>query len=515
MPLKYRGRYEKILLLGCQAFGRCWRNEIEVLRQFFVGTLDRSFPFRDIFESFLDEYSRRATYWYVPKARVLNDENVEVMAAILKVIFEEFLGSVWNVETQDRILKVLVQKGILSPYKPEGEKANRAALVRIMKKLLETLGLLWVRADTEIVITDAGLDLLSGQAEERRTVIERQIIKYQYPNPSLSGAYTEGFIGLLPQIFLLQVLMKCDHRITFREYELFVNLAKSQEDIERISRCIHSWRDINEEEKRLIIDKAGKMMMTEEAVGGEMDADMEPEGEGTRFNRIHRNASYQRSFFAFPSYVGVDEGDIVCRAPDRVRQLLDEVLPSLKITKFRSIEDWLAYFGDPKREPSWATYLISLFEDAVTIKDVERAQSEVEEHKGLLAPAEVESVERAQIEKDIETFYCAHLDMLEEGLVLTEKGRQFPTPIGRIDLLCMSKEGEHVVVEVKAQEARDSVFGQILRYMGWVHRNVEGAGDRVRGIILASKFPETARYSRIGLLKPDYQNFLQFKEYKL
>jgi len=513
--LKYRGRYEKMLVLRYQAFRRCWRNEIEVLRQFFVGTLDRSFPFRDIFESFLDEYSRAATYWYVPKARVLNDEGVAVITAILKVIFDEFLGNVWNVETQSRVLDELVRREIVSPYKPDGTRADRSALIRIWKKLLETLGFLWVQEDKEIIITDAGLDLLGGQAAERRSVVERQVIKYQYPNPSLSGGYAEGFVGLLPHVFLLEVLMKCDHRITFTEYELFVNLGTSQEDVGRISRYIQSWRDINDEEKQLIMDKVIKVLMAEEAVDAETDAEMESDGGNTRYNRIHLDASYQRSFFAFPSYVGVDEGDIICRTPDRVEQLLEQVLPSLKITKFRSIEDWLAYFGDPKREPSWATYLISLFEDAVTIKDVERAQSEAEEHKGLLAPAEVESVERAQIEKDIETFYCAHLDKLEEGLVLTENGRQFPTPIGRIDLLCMSKEGEHVVVEVKAQEARDSVFGQILRYIGWVHRNVEGAGDKVRGIILASKFPETARYSRIGLLKPDYQNFIKFKEYKL
>ena len=480
-----------------------------------MGTLGKSFPFRAIFESFLNEYSRRTTYWYVPKARVLNDENVDVMAAILNVILDKFLGCVWNVQTQDQILNRLVHLGIMKPSKAGGKQADRAALVRIWKKLLETLGFLWVQDDKEIIITDAGLDLLGGQADGRRSVVERQIIKYQYPNPSLSGAYAEVFGGLLPHIFLLQVLIKCDYRITFTEYELFVNLATSQEDVERISRYIRSWRDINKEEKQLLIDKVGKMPMTEETIDVEADADMEPEGEGTRFNRIHLDATYQRSFFAFPSYVRVDEGDIVCGAPDRVKQLLNDVLPSLKITKFRAIEDWFAYFGDPKQEPSWATYLISLFEDAVTSEDVKKAHRVVEEHIGLLAPHEAESVERAQIEKDIETFYCAHLAMLEEGLVLSENGRQFPTPIGRIDLLCMSRKGEYVVVEVKAQDARDSVFGQILRYIGWVHRNVKGAGDTVRGIIVASKFPETARYSRIGLLKPDYQTFIKFKEHGL
>ncbi|MCK4816561.1 DUF91 domain-containing protein, partial [bacterium] len=195
---------------------------------------------------------------------------------------------------------------------------------------------------------------------------------------------------------------------------------------------------------------------------------------------------------------------------------LNKLLPSLKITKFRTLEDWFTYFGDPKKEPSWVTYLISLIQDAVTREEVmDEVKTIVEEHRSLLTPEDEESIERAGIEKDIETFYYAHPDLLEKGLVVRDKGRQFPTPIGRIDLLCMSKEGEYVIVEIKAQEARDSVFGQILRYIGWFHRNIEGARDKVRGIILASEFPEAARYSRIGLLKPDYEHFIQFKRHGL
>lgn len=72
-----------------------------------------------------------------------------------------------------------------------------------------------------------------------------------------------------------------------------------------------------------------------------------------------------------------------------------------------------------------------------------------------------------------------------------------------------------MVVEVKADEATDSVFGQVLRYIGWVHRNLKGGENNVRGIILASKFPDKARYSRIGLLKEDYRSFLRFKEHGL
>ena len=279
--------------------------------------LPKTFPFRDIFASYIEEYSSSATYWYVPKARTLNDENVQVIMEIVKVVFDEFLGYIWNQETQDKILNRFIELKIVSPYEPDGTKVDRTALIRIWKKLLETLGLLWVQNDTEIVITDAGLDLLSGRAEERRLVIEGQIIKYQYPNPSLSGLYAERFAGLIPHLFLLQVLKECNHRVTSVEYELFVSLAQSQDDINRIVQYIHSWRDINKKEREFIVESVRDMVMQEGEDGPELSTDMELDERPTRFNRIHLNLSYQRSFFAFPSYVGIDDSEINAHRADR------------------------------------------------------------------------------------------------------------------------------------------------------------------------------------------------------
>jgi hypothetical protein len=48
-------------------------------------------------------------------------------------------------------------------------------------------------------------------------------------------------------------------------------------------------------------------------------------------------------------------------------------------------------------------------------------------------------------------------------------GRQYPTPIGNIDLLAIDKKNkEFVVIELKKGRSSDAVIGQILRYMGWV-----------------------------------------------
>jgi len=470
--------------------------------------LPRSFPFSNIFKEFIERYSLSTTYWYVPKVRTLNEENITVIRRIIRLIFDEFLGNLWNQETQDQILNRLIKLRILHPT-THGSRVDRTALIRIWKKLLEVLGLLWIQDNTEIVITDAGLEVIANDVRKARLAIEQQIAKYQYPNPSISTEYGGHFNGIIPHIFLLQVLQRFDYKLSPIEYELFVNLAQSQDDIDIVIQYIHHWRDLKEEEQEVILEIVRKVVMLMDETQSDL---FEDDGKPTRFNRIHLNSSYQKSFYTFPSYLGLADGNIVCRAPGRVDELLRQILPSLKITEFRTLEDWFAYFGDPDQKPSWLTYLISAIEDAKTAAE---AKTVVEKHKDLLKEDEAETIEKAQIEKDIETFYYAHPDMLESGLRVMEKGRQFSTPIGRIDLLCLSQKGEYVVVEIKANEAGDSVFGQILRYIGWIHRNISDAKSNVRGIILASQFPENARYSRIGLLKSDYQTFIKFKEHGL
>lgn len=470
-----------------------------------MADLPKDFPFRNVFIEFLEEYANCTTYWYVPKARTLNDTNISAIQGILSIIMNEFLDCVWNPETQDKLLTKLIEKGILEPYKDDGTSADRTALVRIWKKLLETLGLLWVQDDKEIIITDAGLDLISL---EPRDVIKSQIAKIQYPNPSLTGTYSGDFKGILPHLFLLQVLRECDYKITFDEYELFVNLAQSQEDITRVVNYIKCWRELDDGEKETVLSLVKEIPMP----GNKMD--IEEETENMRYRRIHLNSSYQRSFYTYPNYLAFDSSNsyILCNNSIQINELVENKLRELKVTLFHSLEDWFAYYGDPKKKPTWFEFLCWEIERA-SAKD--EASKLIEKHKEHLSVEEQNEIKNKQIEKGIEDFYVKFLERLEDGLKLSENGRQYSTPIGRIDLLCKSKDGKYVVVEIKADEASDSVFGQILRYIGWVHRNLEGGKDNVRGIILAGKFPESARYSRIGLLKEDYKDFIGFKKHGL
>ena len=193
-------------------------------------------PNDEVLRAALMEYRCATTYWYVPKARALNEENISACAEILNIVFEEFLGSKWTIDIQDALLERLAAVGVIEPLAMGGTQQDRTARARIIKVLLERLGFLWVHKDQELVVTDAGLELLLARdnADAQRMLIETQVVKVQYPNPLLSQQWANDFDGIIPHLFLLQVLQQVDYRLTFEEYELFVNLATSQADVDRI-----------------------------------------------------------------------------------------------------------------------------------------------------------------------------------------------------------------------------------------------------------------------------------------
>lgn len=86
------------------------------------------------------------------------------------------------------------------------------------------------------------------------------------------------------------------------------------------------------------------------------------------------------------------------------------------------------------------------------------------------------------LEKDLRRYLADNSTIIEEGMELVEE--EYNTAeAGIIDLLCKDDEGRHVVVETKKGRSSDAVVGQILRYIGWVHNNLD---DKVRGIIIVS-----------------------------
>jgi hypothetical protein len=94
-----------------------------------------------------------------------------------------------------------------------------------------------------------------------------------------------------------------------------------------------------------------------------------------------------------------------------------------------------------------------------------------------------------------------------------EAGCEYPCPVGRIDLLARHrKEPRWLVVELKRGQSSDQTVGQVLRYMGWVQRELADAGEQVEGLVIAQAADEGLRYAitaagrvRLMLYKVDFQ----------
>jgi RecB family endonuclease NucS len=81
----------------------------------------------------------------------------------------------------------------------------------------------------------------------------------------------------------------------------------------------------------------------------------------------------------------------------------------------------------------------------------------------------------------------------EDGEVV---GYEYPTPVGRIDLLAKHKrENRWLVVELKRDQSSDTTVGQALRYMGYVREKIAAKGDTVEGMIIAHAGDERIRYA--------------------
>jgi hypothetical protein len=110
------------------------------------------------------------------------------------------------------------------------------------------------------------------------------------------------------------------------------------------------------------------------------------------------------------------------------------------------------------------------------------------------------------IEHDLRDFLANNPSYIEKGFTLI--GKEYDTrAIGRIDLLYKDNKGTYVVVELKKGRKSDEVVGQILRYIGWVQKELH---PKVKGIIIVSQPEEKLEYA-IGPIK----DLIEIRFYKV
>lgn len=75
-------------------------------------------------------------------------------------------------------------------------------------------------------------------------------------------------------------------------------------------------------------------------------------------------------------------------------------------------------------------------------------------------------------------------------------GQQYGTDIGPIDILAQTRSGDSfVVIELKKGRPSDQVVGQVLRYMGWVKKNLCSKGEAVKGLVICRESDPKLSYA--------------------
>lgn len=127
---------------------------------------------------------------------------------------------------------------------------------------------------------------------------------------------------------------------------------------------------------------------------------------------------------------------------------------------------------------------------AVDEADDEGAAEEAEDE---MERALVATSREFAFERDLKNYLARNLEAIEPGLRLYEDegftGIEFPVGGRFIDILAIGRDDAFVVVELKVSRGYDRTMGQLMRYMGWIRKNL-AKGKPVRGVIVASGITE-------------------------
>jgi hypothetical protein len=139
-------------------------------------------------------------------------------------------------------------------------------------------------------------------------------------------------------------------------------------------------------------------------------------------------------------------------------------------------------------------------EESVPEADDTEEEGDADGASGMpVTPAEAEFI----LEAHLEEFLLGNWNAVDWGRPLSlwqgadgSSGHQLPTPVGRLDLLCVdTSTNALVVVELKRGRSADRVIGQVARYMGWVRAELAANGQAVEGIVVAHEHDDRLRYA--------------------
>lgn len=153
-----------------------------------------------------------------------------------------------------------------------------------------------------------------------------------------------------------------------------------------------------------------------------------------------------------------------------------------------------------------------IYKQDIEKQTAENSENVGEEEGDSVDESSVEAERGFALENHLQSYLVRNLGIVEPGLRLYEEegitGVEFNVGGRFIDILAIDKEGRFVVIELKVSRGYDRVVGQLLRYMGWVEKNMEPT-QPVRGIIVANEITAdlklaTSRIPGISLIEYEF-----------
>jgi len=318
----------------------------------------------------------------------------------------------------------------------------------------------------------------SDDNEITNALFLNQIKKLQIWNPTYPGSrYKE--LRVLPYYLILQMLISLeDNYFTKEEYVLFITKMKShhKDEIRKFVNLIKKHRKLSNQKKRAYIREINSL-----------DRNLFPDSARTKWEENLDSSGKEIPAFCYSNLTAIrntEHGRLTVQLNDikTVKKEINHFEKNIKVYEIENQNDWIRHHGSLEG--------LSI-EDIIDIYLREYGQEETK-NKLLKVGITKEEIEKyltdRLLESEVEEYYCLHIDKIDKNLSIIKNpyGRQYSTPIGIMDLLCIDNStGEYVVIEFKRGATSDETVGQILRYMGWAYINLSTKSTRgVKGVIV-------------------------------
>lgn len=288
---------------------------------------------------FVQQYHATTGHWaIVPRVVFFNESGINSAHDALRLLVEEFTGRVWSPRTKHEYTQRMLQENTIVPRGPVNKVSDAHA--RIRDNLFRYLGFAFLETGGPIVAdttTPMGYRFLTTTSlEERRNILEQQLLKLHFWNPVVpEGRY--GRFRVLPFVFLLRLLAELDnHVLRTEEYNLFVARVRDMGEMEHVLHAVSSFRQLKPREQQDLVRRADSLYLPDR-----------------RTSLYHEVDQMRRIVFdlyaASTACQVVDSGNAIAINDEHRIQGILEVNRDVEYRHFANLDDWINYFGSEHR----------------------------------------------------------------------------------------------------------------------------------------------------------------------